>query len=113
MAAFDDVTGALDCSIAIQAGFAARPSADGTPDLRVRIGVAAGEPVDRNDDLFGSTVTLASRICDAADGGQILTSDVVRDLGAVRGFVFDGGRDLTLKGFTGPVRVFELVSRDA
>ncbi len=28
-------------------------------DLRVRIGIAAGEPVDHNDDLFGSTVTLA------------------------------------------------------
>jgi class 3 adenylate cyclase len=112
MAAFDDVASALDCSLAIQAGFAARRSLGGTPELRVRIGVAAGEPVDRNDDLFGTTVTLASRICDAADGGQILTSDVVHDLGAGRGFVFDGGRELSLKGFAGAVRVFELVSRD-
>jgi class 3 adenylate cyclase len=112
MAAFDDVTGALDCSLAIQAGFAARPSEDGAPELRVRIGIAAGEPVDRNDDLFGSTVTLASRICDAADGGQILTSEVVRELGGQRGFTFDGGRDVSLKGFAGPVRVFELRGRE-
>jgi class 3 adenylate cyclase len=111
MAAFDEVASALECSMAIQAGFAARSSEGLTPELRVRIGVAAGEPVDHNDDLFGSTVTLASLICDAADAGRILTSDLVRDLGSQRGFAFDGGRDVVLKGFSGPTRVFELVSK--
>jgi class 3 adenylate cyclase len=111
MAAFDDVASALDCSLAIQAGFAARPSDGSTPELRVRIGVAAGEPVDHNDDLFGSTVTLASRICDAAEAGRILTSDLVCELGTTRGFIFDDGRDIVLKGFSEPVRVFEVTSR--
>ena len=55
---------------------------------------------------------LASRICDAADVGRILTSDVVRDLGSERGFAFDGGRDVVLKGFSGPARVFELASSE-
>jgi len=111
MASFDDVASALQCSMAIQAGFDAR-SADG-PDteLRVRIGIAAGEPVDHNDDLFGSTVTLASRICGAAEAGRILTSDLVRDLGSERGFAFDDGRDVVLKGFSGPTRVYELAAR--
>ena len=54
-----------------------RGTSGGGPDtdLRVRIGIAAGEPVDHNDDLFGSTVTLASRICGAAEAGRILTSE--------------------------------------
>jgi len=108
MAAFDDVASALECSMAIQAGFATRSAEASTPDLRVRIGVAAGEPVDHNDDLFGSTVTLASRICASAEPGRILTSDVVHELGSERGFAFDGGRDLVLKGFRHPTRVFEL-----
>jgi class 3 adenylate cyclase len=108
MAAFDDVASALACSMAIQAGFAARSSEGLTPELRVRIGVAAGEPVDHNDDLFGSTVTLASRICDAAEAGRILTSDLVCRLGSERGFTFDSGRELVLKGFSGPTLVFEL-----
>ncbi len=112
MASFEDVASALECSMAIQAGFAARAAEAPTPELRVRIGIAAGEPVDHNDDLFGSTVTLASRICDAADAGRILTSDLVRDLGSERGFAFDGGRELVLKGFSGPTRVFELASRE-
>jgi class 3 adenylate cyclase len=76
----------------------------------VRIGVAAGEPVDHNDDLFGSTVTLASRICGAAEAGQTLTSDLVRELGSQQGFAFDPGRDVVLKGFSGPTRVFELAT---
>ena len=112
MAAFDDVESALECALAIQAGFAARSAEGRTPDLRVRIGIAAGEPVDHNDDLFGSTVTLASRICDAADAGRILTSDLVCEIGRQRGFTFEAGRDVVLKGFSGPTRVFELASRD-
>jgi class 3 adenylate cyclase len=112
MASFDDVASALQCSIAIQAGFAARAADGPDTDLRVRIGIAAGEPVDHNDDLFGSTVTLASRICGAAEAGRILTSDVVRDLGSERGFAFDQGRDVVLKGFSGPIRVYELASRE-
>jgi len=50
MAAFDDVARALQCSMAIQDGFDARADAGGTPELRVRIGMAAGEPVHHNDD---------------------------------------------------------------
>ena len=113
MASFDDVANALGCSIAIQDGFGARASDGAATELRVRIGIAAGEPVDHNDDLFGSTVNLASRICDAADPGHILTSDLVRELGSARGFSFDRGRELELKGFPGPTRVFELVRTNA
>jgi class 3 adenylate cyclase len=60
-----------------------------------------------NHDLFGSTVNLASRICDASDPGHILTSGLVHEMGSQRGFSFGSGRDVELKGF-GPVRVFEL-----
>lgn len=109
MASFDDVSSALVCSMAIQDGFAARVSGGAAPDLRVRIGIAAGEPVNHNDDLFGATVTLASRICAATDAGHILTSDVVHDLGRTKGFVFDEGREIGLKGFSAPVRLFELL----
>lgn len=112
MAAFDDVASALRCSMAIQAGFDARISDGLTPELRVRIGIAAGEPVDHNDDLFGSTVTLASRICDAAPAGHVLASDLVRDLAITQGFAFDGGREMVLKGFSAPTRVYELVTTE-
>jgi class 3 adenylate cyclase len=70
--------------------------------------MAAGEPVDRGNDLFGSTVTLASRICDAADGGQTLVSNVVRDVGAPLGYGFNDAGPRILKGFGAPSLVFEL-----
>ena len=108
MASFDDVGRALACAAAIQDGFAERNAASGAPELRVRIGVAAGEPVDRDDDLFGSTVNLASRICEAADAGQTLVSELVQDLGVKEGFSFGGAETRVLRGFPGPTVVFEL-----
>jgi class 3 adenylate cyclase len=108
MASFDNVSNALDCSLAIQKGFGSRAEGEGQ-DLRVRIGIAAGEPVDHNDDLFGATVTLASRICAAADAGHILTSDVVQEFGRTKGFSFDPGQERSLKGFATPTRLYELL----
>jgi class 3 adenylate cyclase len=112
MSSFDDLGAALECSLGILAGFDARTASGADNVLRVRIGMAAGKPVDHNDDLFGTTVHLARRICDAAEAGRVLVSDVIRDLGTDRGYSFGVRRDLTLKGF-GPVPVYELVSAPA
>jgi class 3 adenylate cyclase len=108
MASFDDLAAALECSLGILAGFEARIADGAAHALRVRIGLAAGEPVDHNDDLFGATVHLARRICDAAEAGHVLTSDVVCELGSERGFRFGAVVDLALKGF-GAVPVYELL----
>jgi class 3 adenylate cyclase len=113
MAAFDDVGRALACAIAIQDGFDERNASVEGAALRVRIGLAAGEPVDRGDDLFGATVNLASRICGAADAGQILVSDDVRDLGADAGYRFRDVGSRTLKGFAEPTPLYELLRDDA
>ncbi len=108
MASFDEVGQALRCAVAIQDGFDARAATDKGPLLRVRIGMAAGEPVDRNDDLFGSSVNLASRICSAADAGHILVSDLVHDLGGDSGFSLREIESRALKGFTDLTRIFEV-----
>jgi class 3 adenylate cyclase len=110
LSSFDDVSNALECALAIQHGFQTRASEGGEPELRVRIGMAAGEPVDHNDDLYGSSVNLASRLCDTADPERILVSDVVRDLGSEQGFTFHDVNRLMLKGFSDPIAVFELLS---
>ena len=110
MAAFDDVMKALQCAAEIQRGFAERARADGSPELRVRIGMAMGRPVDRDDDIYGSAVVLASRICDSATGGQVLTSDAVRDLAEDSEFHFRDMGPRSLKGFADPVPLFEMVT---
>ncbi len=109
MASFEDVANALECSVAIQNGFEARAGEGATRELGVRIGMAAGEPVRHNDDIFGSAVNLASRVCDAADAGHILGSDLVRDMGVEKGFSFDAPDERMLKGFADPTPVFELL----
>jgi class 3 adenylate cyclase len=109
MASFDDVASALACALAIRAGFDAWAEEGRKPALRVRIGLAAGEPVDHNDDLFGATVNLASRICDAAEPGSVLVSDVVHELGSESGFVFAEVDRRELEGFSSPIHVFELL----
>jgi class 3 adenylate cyclase len=111
MASFDEVANALECALAVQAGFSARIAAGAKPEFRVRIGMAAGEPVDHNDDLFGPTVSLASRICNAAKPGDVLVSDVVHELGTSSGFSFADVERLALKGFAKPVSVFKLLGR--
>ncbi len=108
MASFDDVARALACAAAIEDGFDKRNASSEGQALIVRIGMAAGEPVDRGNDLFGSTVTLASRICDAADGGQVLVSEVVHVLGSTKGYRFAEAAPRILKGFSDLTALFEL-----
>ena len=108
MASFSSATEALECAIAIQRAVAAR--AEEPPDipLRVRIGLNAGEPVAEESDLFGTAVQLARRICDQAEGGEILVSNVVRELAMGKGFLFADTGEVALKGFEDPVRLYEV-----
>ena len=77
----------------------------------VRVGISAGEPVDKADDLFGSTVQLAARLCGRAEPGQILVSTVVADLCIGKGLKFHDAGPVELKGFDAPIptRAVELV----
>lgn len=108
LASFDDVDDGLRCALAINVAFEQRLADGGEPPLRVRIGVDAGEPVDRNNDLFGTAVNMASRVCDEAPPGRVLVSEAVRDLGEQRGFAFDAGTATRLKGFSEPANLFQV-----
>jgi class 3 adenylate cyclase len=107
---FDAGSDALSCALDIERAFDNRPAADDGPTLRVKIGMDAGEPVDHNDDIFGTAVTTASRICDAAHPGHILASDVVRQLGEDQGFTFGAGTHTELKGFSEPTQLFQVLT---
>jgi class 3 adenylate cyclase len=76
--------------------------------VRVRIGLNAGEPVSEDDDLFGTAVQLARRVCDYAEPGQVLVSNVVRELCAGKRMQFASRGDIELKGFDEPVRLYEV-----
>ncbi|MEX2247071.1 MAG: adenylate/guanylate cyclase domain-containing protein [Dehalococcoidia bacterium] len=106
MASFGSPQRAIECAIALQRVFAAREIHG--ERLSVRAGINAGEPIAEEDDLFGSCVILASRTAARARGGEILVTDVVRQLAAGKGFVFVDRGDASLKGFEDVVRLFEV-----
>ena len=113
MASFASATKALECAIAMQ-----RTLAEGDRDvgaqhaapepIRVRIGLNAGEPIAEGGDLFGTAVIAAARIAAQAQGGEILASNVVRELVAGKGFMFSGRGKTALRGFDDPVEVYEV-----
>jgi class 3 adenylate cyclase len=80
MASFVSAAAAVKCATRIQSELSAhsRERKDGA--VKVRVGVAAGEPVEHHDDLFGCTVQLAARLCSNAEPEQILVSNVVQEL---------------------------------
>jgi class 3 adenylate cyclase len=69
-----------------------------------------GKSVRRGDDLFGRNVAMAARVAALADGGEILVSEVVRDAVSDEDIAFDDGRDVELKGFSGPHRLYAVAS---
>jgi len=62
------------------------------------------ERAARAQDYFGTPVVIARRLCENADGGQILVSEVVRGLvGSRGGHTFRNLGALRLKGFAEPL----------
>jgi len=67
--------------------------------LRVRIGLNTGEVAWQGDQLSGESVHAAARVCAASSGGQILVSDVTRQLaGTVADVSFHDTGEHQLKG---------------
>jgi class 3 adenylate cyclase/pimeloyl-ACP methyl ester carboxylesterase len=104
MASFGSAQRALECATSLQRAFAARK---GEP-LKVRMGINAGEPVAEENDLFGASVITASRVSGLAHGGEILVSNVVRELVTGKGFLFSDRGEHSLKGLDEPLRIWEL-----
>jgi class 3 adenylate cyclase len=112
MASFPSASRALECAIAVQRAVAAQAQEHPEMPLRVRIGLNAGEPVAEEEDLFGTAVIVAARVAAHAEGGEILASDVVRQLAAGKGFLFSDRGDVALRGFEDPVRLYEVRWRE-
>lgn len=108
MGCLSSVVRAAECAIEIQQQLSQQYEPDAFP-VRVRVGLTAGEPVTEDDDLFGTTVIQARRICDAAEPGWILASGVIRELSLGKSFKWEDQGDVPLKGFEEPVRLHRLL----
>ena len=108
MASFPSASRAIACAVAIQRRLARHNQESPEAPINVRIGLNAGEPIAEESDLFGTAVQLAARVCAHAQPGQILASDVVRQLAAGKGFRFADKGEAELKGFEEPHRLYEV-----
>ena len=104
MASFVSAAGAIRCAVQIQRKLDKHSQANPDRPLKVRVGAAAGEPVEQHNDLFGSTVQLAARLCAHAQPEQILVSSAIAELCIGKGLSFEDLGEVTLKGFGSPVR---------
>jgi hypothetical protein len=111
MAAFASAFQSLGAAMQIQRDLFERDGSGGDA-LRVRIGVAAGEPVTEQDDLFGAAVQQAARLCGCARPGCIVVSAGVHDLCRGKGIRFLDRDPVVLKGFDDPIAHFEIDWRD-
>ena len=110
MVIFPSAVDAIACAVGMQQAVA-RHNQDQDPahQMQVRIGLNVGEPIRDEEDYFGTSVNIAKRLCDVAEGGQILASDVLRSLvGSRGGYDFRALGELELKGIAGKVSSFEI-----
>lgn len=107
MAAFTSAAHAVDAAVHMQQAVAA---SDDDHELGLRIGINSGEAVYDGIDYYGKPVWVAQRYCDAAEGGQILTSDVVRTLVGTRGsHRFEDRGVVQLRGVSEPALALEVM----
>jgi DNA-binding NarL/FixJ family response regulator/class 3 adenylate cyclase len=74
MVTFDSAVAAARCAVEMQR----------TSELELRAGLDAGEPLREDGDLYGTPVIVASRLCDAAESGEILASEMVARIAGPR-----------------------------
>jgi class 3 adenylate cyclase/tetratricopeptide (TPR) repeat protein len=109
MVAFPSAVTAVGCAVAIQQAVDRHNARHGDDRLKVRVGLNVGEPIRDEGDYFGTPVVVAKRLCDAADGGQIRVSALVRGLVGSRGnFSFRPLGQTVIKGIVEPLETWEV-----
>ncbi|HSM02380.1 MAG TPA: adenylate/guanylate cyclase domain-containing protein [Acidimicrobiia bacterium] len=74
--------------------------------LRMRVGMAAGEPLSEDGDIHGAVVAAASRLCELAGPGEVAVAESVYHLATGKGFRFERKGEFELKGFANPTVVW-------
>lgn len=99
MAAFVSAADAVRFACQVHEALNAHNESEPEFPVMVRIGISSGEPVEQGNDLFGSTVQLAARLCAQAEPGQVLVSTMVADLCQDESLNFSETCEVQLKGF--------------
>lgn len=110
MAWFPLASGALEAAVDLQYSVM---HMDAPVDVRLSIGVDAGEPIEESGDLFGAAVNRAARIVGYAGESEIIVSSLVRGLVQGHTFRFTDRGLAQLRGIAESTHLFELDWRAA
>jgi class 3 adenylate cyclase len=76
-------------------------------ELRLHIGLHAGDVIREDNNVYGGAVNIAARICGLSQPGEILVSGTIRELARTSASAgFEDRGEQALKGIEEPVRVF-------
>ncbi|MDA2919945.1 transcriptional regulator [Desulfobacterota bacterium AH_259_B03_O07] len=100
MAVFKSARKAIECAIRCN-------DASKETELRLHLGLHAGDVIKEGKNVFGGAVNIASRIADISSPGEIIVSETVRSLARTSTKVTFEDKGLhNLKGVSDPHRVF-------
>jgi class 3 adenylate cyclase len=100
MISFGSSRHGVECALDIQRAIAEYSKQNPERKIRIRIGINTGEVVEEAGDIFGAAVNVAARVAGKARGGEVLVSEVVRQLvGPVAEMKFEFRGRYKLKGF--------------
>jgi adenylate cyclase len=97
-----------DASVGVGAALDLVGTMSGQGALSSHAGVHTGPVIERDLDVFGQTVNLASRIADAAGPGEVLASEAVAEAAGDGTFAFERIEEIDLKGLLEPVPLFRV-----
>ena len=113
MASFEQASDSVEAAIMMQRGANAHTQSNPNLPLYLKIGINAGEPIQEDNDLFGSTVQMSARVVDKAQKNEIFVTDVVKGICAGKSYRFVNRGGFEMKGFDGPVTLWEVDWRRA
>ena len=108
MAYFGSASRAVASAVEIQREVAAYNAESPAIPLSLAVGINSGTPIEEEGDLFGTPVVVAARVVDLAEGGEILATDVVRQLAVGHGFEFESLGNTPLDGIRESVELFRV-----
>jgi adenylate cyclase len=109
MSAFPTADAAADAAIEMQSAIAELPAV-GTNKIGIRIGFNFGPIVEREGDIFGDAVNLASRLSHVATKDQIITSrDTVMRMSPMLKSSTRAITTIQVKGKAEEIQVYELI----
>jgi adenylate cyclase len=109
MAVFPRVADGVTAAAEIQRQIAEFNAVTVGAQLKIRIGLSAGNPIRKDDDYFGTVVQTAARVCPVAGTGEIALPEAMIHLPGCDRFIYSEPIPVPLKGFSTPQLVRKLL----